>query len=123
MWMLSIESVGSLLWVIGLVVAVILSVLNVIFDHSLGNFGFGLAWGVAISIIATVQLLVAVMLNYHYDRWDVRSLLVGAIYPLAYWTISAAAALRSEVVAVFRGPRDRRVVWDIPRELETHTPE
>jgi biofilm PGA synthesis N-glycosyltransferase PgaC len=118
MWMLSTESVLSLLWVVGLVVSLVLAVLNVIFDHAFGNFGFGLAWGVAISIVATAQLLVALLLNYHYDRWDMRSLLVGAIYPLAYWTISAAAALHSEIVAAFRGPRGRRVIWDIPRELD-----
>jgi biofilm PGA synthesis N-glycosyltransferase PgaC len=118
MWLLSFESVLSVLWVIGLVVSFVLAVLNAIFGHSLGHFGFGIAWGVAISIVATVQLLVALGLNYHYDRWDLRSLLVGAIYPLAYWAISAGAALRSELVAAWRGPRDRRVVWDIPRELD-----
>ncbi|HEX3736002.1 MAG TPA: glycosyltransferase family 2 protein [Solirubrobacterales bacterium] len=118
MWLLGGESVLSVLWVLGLVASLILAVLNAVLDRSLGNFGFGLAWGVAISIVATVQLLVALYLNYRYDRWDVRSLLVGAIYPLAYWMISAAAALRSEILSVFRGPRERRVVWDIPREVE-----
>lgn len=118
MWMLGGESVLSLIWVLGLVASLLLAVANAIFGDSLGNFGFGLAWGVAISIVATVQLLVALWLNFRYDRWDVRSLLVGAIYPLAYWTISAGAALREEVISVFRGPRERRVVWDIPRETE-----
>lgn len=121
MWLLSAESVLSVAWVMGLVASVILAVLNVIFDHSLGRFGFGLSWGMAISIVATVQLLVALVLNYHYDHWDLRSLLVGAIYPLAYWAISAGAALRSELIAVYRGPRERRVVWDIPRELDQST--
>lgn len=118
MWLLSLESLGSLLWVIGIVIALILAVLNVIVGNAFGDFGFGLAWGVAIAMVATVQLLVALTLSYHYDRWDLRSLLVGAIYPLAYWTISAAAALRSEIVAAYRGPSERRVVWNIPRELE-----
>jgi biofilm PGA synthesis N-glycosyltransferase PgaC len=52
-----------------------------------------------------------------------RSLLVGAVYPLAYWTISAAAALCSEIAAAYHGPRQRRVVWNIPRELEHRVPE
>jgi hypothetical protein len=30
--------------------------------------------------------------------------------------LAAAAALRSETVALVRGPREQRVVWDIPRE-------
>jgi poly-beta-1,6-N-acetyl-D-glucosamine synthase len=118
MWLLSFEAVFSLVWVISLAASVVLAVLNVIFAHSLGNFGFGLAWGVAISIIATVQMLVALVLNYPYDRWDFRSLLVGAIYPLAYWAISALAALREEILAAYHGPRQRHVVWDIPRELD-----
>lgn len=118
MWILSLESVLSVIWVLGLVASLILATLNVIFGGSFGNFGFGLAWGVAISIIATVQLLVALYLNFRYDRWDVRSLLVGAIYPLAYWMIAAAAAVHSEVLSLCRGPRERRVVWDVPRERE-----
>jgi hypothetical protein len=30
--------------------------------------------------------------------------------------ISAAAAVRAELPALLRGPADRRVVWDIPRD-------
>ena len=36
-------------------------------------------------------------------------------HPL-YWMLAASAALRSETVALVRGPREQRVVWDIPRE-------
>jgi hypothetical protein len=39
--------------------------------------------------------------------------LLAPIYPLAYW---ALAALRSEVSALFAGPREKRVVWNVPRE-------
>jgi hypothetical protein len=35
-----------------------------------------------------------------------------------YWTIAATAALHSQVVALARGPRERRVVWDLPRERQ-----
>ncbi|MBS1676044.1 MAG: glycosyltransferase [Actinobacteria bacterium] len=122
MWMLSLESVLSVVWVMCLAGSVVLAFLNTVLGDSLGHFGFGLAWGVAISIIATIQVLVALYLNFRYDRWDVRSLLVGAIYPLAYWMISAAAALHSEVLSTFRGPRERRVVWDVPREVEDEPP-
>lgn len=54
--------------------------------------------------MATIQLLVALVLNYHYDHWDLRALLVGAIYALAYLMISAGAALRSELITIYRGP-------------------
>jgi biofilm PGA synthesis N-glycosyltransferase PgaC len=43
-------------------------------------------------------------------------MLIGAIYPPLFWLVSAGAALRSQIPALFRGPRERRVVWDIPRE-------
>jgi biofilm PGA synthesis N-glycosyltransferase PgaC len=116
LWLLSFESVLSLLWCVGLIVSLVVAVLNVILGNDLGFFGFGLAWGVAISVVATVQLLTAMWLRYHYDRWGPRSLLVGSIYPAVFWIASAAATLHSQLMAVFKGPREKRVVWDIPRE-------
>jgi hypothetical protein len=83
---------------------------------NLGFFAFGLSWGVAISVVATVQLVAAMALRYHYDHWGPRSLLLGAVYPAVFWIASALAALHSELPAVFSGPRARRVVWDVPRE-------
>jgi hypothetical protein len=91
-------------------------VLNVIFGHDVGSFAFGLSWGVAISVIATVQLLTAMWLRYSYDHWGPRSLLVGSIYPALFWIASAAATLHSQLRAIFTGPRVKRVVWDVPRE-------
>ena len=49
-------------------------------------------------------------------RPHVRALLLGALYPPLYWMLAASAALRSETIALVRGPREQRVVWDIPRE-------
>ena len=116
MWMVAGESLASLAWVLGLTCAFILSVLNAVFGESLGFFAFGFAWGTAVAVVATIQLLVALALRHRYDRWGVRALLVGALYPVAYWVVSAAAALRAQVVALVRGPQGERVVWDIPRE-------
>jgi hypothetical protein len=39
--------------------------------------------------------------------------LLAPIHPLAYW---ALAALRSEVSALFAAPREKRAVWNVPRE-------
>jgi poly-beta-1,6-N-acetyl-D-glucosamine synthase len=116
MWLLSFESVLSLVWCVSLVVSLAVAVLNVVFGHELGFFAFGLAWGVAISVVATVQLLVAMWLRYQYDHWGPRSLLVASIYPAVFWIASAAATLHSQLRAVFTGPREKRVVWDVPRE-------
>ena len=115
MWLLVMESLVSLIWIVALVASLIIAALGV----SLGGedvFGFALAWGVAIATVATVQLIVALWLQHGYDRTVLRPLLLGALYPPAYWLIAATAALRSETVALVRGPREERVVWDIPRE-------
>jgi poly-beta-1,6-N-acetyl-D-glucosamine synthase len=116
MWLLSIESVLSLLWCVGLAASLVIGVLNVVFGHDLGSFAFGMTWGVAISVVATCQLLVAMWLRYHYDHWGPRSLLIGAVYPAVFWIASAVATLHSQLPALFTGPRAKRVVWDIPRE-------
>jgi poly-beta-1,6-N-acetyl-D-glucosamine synthase len=116
MWLLSFESVLSLVWCMALALSFVLAVLNVLFGQDLGFFEFGLSWGVAISVICTVQLLVAMWLRYSYDRWGPRSLLVASIYPAVFWLASAAATLHSQLRSVFTGPREKRVVWDVPRE-------
>jgi biofilm PGA synthesis N-glycosyltransferase PgaC len=123
MWLLIFESVASLVWVICLLCSLVLSALNVAFGYSVGFFGLGLAWGIAISVVATLQLIVALALGFRYDRWDIRSMLVGAIYPLLFWLVSATAAIAQQLPALIRGPRERRVVWDIPRErLDSTSP-
>jgi biofilm PGA synthesis N-glycosyltransferase PgaC len=116
MWLVALESLGSLLWVIGLACSLVLSALSIFFAYSVGIFASGLAWGAAISVVATIQLLVALALRHRYDRWGVRALLVGALYPVAYWLISGSAALAQQVTALIRGPQGEHVVWDIPRE-------
>jgi biofilm PGA synthesis N-glycosyltransferase PgaC len=116
MWLLSIESLASLIWVVALAISLALGALDVLLGHDLGVFAFGFAWGVAISVVATVQLSVALALRFTYDRWDMRSLVIGPLYPLLFWVISAAAALDAQVAALVRGPRERSVVWDLPRE-------
>jgi hypothetical protein len=70
----------------------------------------------AIAFVATVQMIVTLTLEGGYERSIFRTLLVGALYPIAFWLLSGAAALRSEVVSPLRGPRESRVVWDIPRQ-------
>ncbi|WP_158056903.1 glycosyltransferase family 2 protein [Saccharomonospora sp. CUA-673] len=116
LWLLAAESVLSMVWVICFALSLVLSVLNVFLGHALGFFAFGLGWGAAIAIVATVQLCVAVSLRHKYGRFDHRALLLGALYPVAYWSISALAALRSQIVAFFRGPPERHATWSIARE-------
>ena len=72
--------------------------------------------GIAISVVATIQLAVAMQITFTHDRLVLRAFVLGPVYPLAYWMISAVAALREQVIALARGPRRERVVWDIARE-------
>jgi biofilm PGA synthesis N-glycosyltransferase PgaC len=115
MWLLGLESLASLLWVVALAATLVIAVLGIAIGGK-DLFGFALAWGIAIAIVATLQLIVALVLERSYDPTILRAFLVAAVYPFAYWIVASAAALRSQTVGVVRGPRGQRVVWDIPRE-------
>ncbi len=114
MWLLSLEAVASLLWIIALAASLVVAALGV----AIGGDdlpGFAISWGIAVALVATAQTMVALTLDHAYDPTSARAFLLAAVYPLAYWLIAAAAAIHSEVVALVRGPRTRRVVWDVPR--------
>ena len=116
MWLLSFEALASLLWVVLLVAALLVAALGGDPGRVRRLFGFALAWGIAVSFVALVQMVVALSLERGYDRTIIRPLLLGAAYPLGYWVLAAAAAIHSETIALVRGPRERRVVWNIARE-------
>jgi biofilm PGA synthesis N-glycosyltransferase PgaC len=116
LWPLVIESVGSLIWVVLTAVAALVAVIDLVTDRDLPLVTLGLTWGVAVALIATLQLALALGIRRRYDPLGVRAFLLGPLYPLAYWTISAAAAIRSEVPGLIRGPARLHVGWDLPRE-------
>jgi hypothetical protein len=113
MWPVGLEALASLLWVTALALALVFSVLS---TASLDLFGFSMSWGIAISVVATVQLVVALAVGFPYDHFDLRAFVLAPLYLLLFWIVSACAALHSQLVATIRGPRESRVVWDIPRE-------
>src|SRR4051812_43493871 len=55
MWLLGGESLASLIWVFCLLCSLVLAVLNVVFGERLEFSGVALAWGIAISVVATLQ--------------------------------------------------------------------
>ena len=97
MWLLSFEALASLLWVVALALSLVIATLGILLGEGEDVFGFALAWGVAIALVATVQMIVALSLEHGYDRSIFRPLLVGALYPVAFWVISGLAALHSEI--------------------------
>jgi len=123
MWLLGFEGFASLLWVGALALALVIAALGLLAGLGDNVFGFALGWGVAIALVATVQTTIALTLEHAYDRSVFRALLLGVLYPVAYWVISGLAALHSEVPSLFRGPSERRVVWNIPREALAETRE
>jgi poly-beta-1,6-N-acetyl-D-glucosamine synthase len=116
LWLIAGESLASVVWLVLAATSLVLAGLDLALPEvSFQVLGFALAWGVAIGVVATIQLAVSMTMEVHYDRSAAWTFLLGPLYPAAYWGLAAAAALRSEVPAIFRGPRDARVVWDMPR--------
>jgi poly-beta-1,6-N-acetyl-D-glucosamine synthase len=120
LWLLALEGLASLAWIVLLVVvsAIVLAVvfLTGVDLTGLDGLVLGFAWAIAVSVVATLQLTFALRLDFPYDRLAALGILLGPLYPIAYWMITAAAALRAELPALLRGPAERRVVWDIPRD-------
>ena len=66
MWLLALESLASLIWIVALAASLVIAALGA----ALGGedlFGFAFAWGIAIAVIATLQLIVALSLERTYD--------------------------------------------------------
>jgi poly-beta-1,6-N-acetyl-D-glucosamine synthase len=116
LWPLVAETVASLAWVLLTVLALVVGTLVPLFGGGISVQGYALGWGIALSVITMLQIATAVGLNRRYDRAGVFAILVGPLYPMAYWLLNASAACRAETPALIHGPRDRRVVWDIHRE-------
>jgi hypothetical protein len=63
-----------------------------------------------------VQTAFALSIESRYDARALRTFLLGPLYPLFFWAISALAALREQLSALVRGPVGSRVVWDVARD-------
>jgi len=123
LWPIVGESLASVVWLVLAATSLALAGLDLVSaEVNFEVFGFALAWGVAIAVVATIQLAVSMTMEIHYDRSATWTFLLAPLYPAAYWVLAAAAALRSEVPAIIRGPRDARVVWDMPRPSASDEP-
>lgn len=116
LWPLVFESTSSLLWVTAAFLSIIIALVARLTPADLPLFGFALAWGIAIASMAMFQLSVGLLLDSHYDRGSRQAMLLGPAYPIFYWMIGAGAAFLVGGPAFVKGPRSKRVVWDIERE-------
>ena len=122
LWPVAAEAAASFAWVLGGLVALLCFVTILLTGAPDGALTAALAWGIAVALIATLQLCVAVALELRLDRGVAMTLLVGPLYPAAYWGLNACAALRATTPALLR-PRPReRAVWDLPREHQPKLP-
>ncbi|MFV0138063.1 glycosyltransferase [Streptomyces sp. HMX87] len=116
LWPIAWEALLSFVWVMVLMGSTLWELVRLAVFHSTGEVSWMLSWGVAIAIISTVQLTVAASIVYTRDHTLSRAYMLGPVYPLCHWAINALAALFSESVGLLRGPRGRRVTWNIQRE-------
>ena len=114
MWPLALESIASLFWVCGLALALVLAVLALVFEETLAVFGFGVAWGIAIAVIALVQLAFAIAGRGGTTGRPPRLPRRPAL-PARLLDDLGSSRAPVESPAVFRGPHRERVGVGCPR--------
>nr|WP_237536847.1 glycosyltransferase [Streptomyces sp. SID5785] len=115
MWPIAVEALLSYVWVLTMLAATVWGVVHWIGHPGDTKFRWMIAWGVGIAVVAMLQIAVAVAVEFRLDPRLLYACLLLPLYPLAHWTINALAALTSQTRGLLRGPRERRVVWDLPR--------
>ena len=116
LWPVFAESILSLTWIVLAALTITVSAVRVaVNDSSVVAFLLP-AWGVSVAVITTIQFMVSLGIERRYDRTAPRAMVLGPLYPAAYWLLNAFAALSSELPAAILGPRHERVQWDTVRE-------
>ncbi|MFH8487714.1 glycosyltransferase [Streptomyces longisporoflavus] len=115
LWPIALEALLSYVWVLTMLIATVYGVIHWIRFPGDTQFRWMLAWGVGIAVIAMIQIAVATAVELRLDPKLPYACLLLPLYPLAYWTINALAAIVAQTRGLVRGPREKRVVWDLPR--------
>ncbi|MDI3420714.1 glycosyltransferase [Streptomyces luteolus] len=115
LWPIAVEALLSYLWVLAMLTATVWGVVHWITQPGDTKLRWLIAWGVGIAIVAVLQIALAVVIERRLDPSLPYACLLLPIYPLAYWTVNALAAITTQSSGLLRGPRKKRVVWDLPR--------
>ncbi|MGW6274736.1 glycosyltransferase family 2 protein [Streptomyces sp. NPDC055060] len=115
LWPIALEALLSYVWVLTMLVATVWGVVHWITHPGDAKFRWMIAWGVGIAVVAVLQIAVAVVVEHRLDPKLLYACLLLPIYPLAYWTINALAAITTQTKGLLQGPRTKRVIWDLPR--------
>lgn len=115
MWPIALEALLSYIWVLTMLASTVYGLVHWLLFPADTEFRWMLAWGVGIAVIAMLQILVATLIDVRLDPKLPYACLLLPLYPLAYWTINALAAIAAQSQGLLRGPREKRVVWDLPR--------
>ncbi|WP_223206059.1 glycosyltransferase [Streptomyces xanthii] len=115
MWPIAVEALLSYVWVLTMLAATVWGVVHWIGHPGDTEFRWMIAWGVGIAVVAMLQIAIAVAVELRLDPRLLYACLLLPLYPLAHWTVNALAAITTQTQGLLRGPRKRRVVWDLPR--------
>jgi poly-beta-1,6-N-acetyl-D-glucosamine synthase len=116
MWPVLLEGLVSLLWVLVWALALLFAAIRLFVPGWDTISGVAIASSIAIALVCTAQIAFALAIDSRHDPRALRAFLLGPLYPLFFWAISALAAAREQPRALIRGPTSERVVWDIARE-------
>ena len=122
LWPVAAEAAASYAWVRAGLVALLCFVAIALAGAPDAALTAALAWGIAVALVGTLQLCVAVALELRFDPGVAMTLLLGPLYPAAYWGLNACAALRATTPALLRPLPLERAVWDLPRERQPNPP-
>jgi biofilm PGA synthesis N-glycosyltransferase PgaC len=115
LWPVASEAVLSALWAELWLIAIVYGLVVGLTSLTIGIDDAIPIWGVAVGVVAMIQVFVALLLDYHYDRSAMLTLAFGPIYPMGYWVLNAMSAVFAEIPSLMRGAKDKRVVWETSR--------
>jgi poly-beta-1,6-N-acetyl-D-glucosamine synthase len=112
MWPIWIEGLLSTLWShLFFVAAGFWAAAITVGVYNFAGNPFPNFWGMLIASVLVVQIAIGLSLDGRYDHSVRRYVLWLPWYPIAYWMLSAAAAVRGTLPGLVRGPQSAPVTW------------